>query len=247
VTRAVVVRSVAVAIVCKTPAYGQSKTRLSPPLTSAECAEISSCFIRDLSATIAPLTADGDVTGYALYAPRGSEHALGALLPGGFRLLAQSDGDLSARLIQGALDLLGAGHAGVIFLNSDSPTLPACIVREAVKAVRRADNVVLGAALDGGYTLIGLSQPHPHVFEDIPWSTSAVYAVTRERVATLGLPLVELPMWYDVDDEASLHMLEAELSGCPPPFAKVAGADAPATRRFLIERRQSASQQPLAP
>jgi hypothetical protein len=76
--------SVAVGIMCKTPAPGKSKTRLSPPLRPEECAGLSACFIRDLSQTIARLAEDGDVTGYAVYTPVGSEEALRRLLPAGF-------------------------------------------------------------------------------------------------------------------------------------------------------------------
>jgi len=95
--------------------------------------------------------------------------------------------------------------------------------------------VVLSPALDGGYTLVGLSRPHPRVFEDIPWSTDAVYRLTLERAREIALPVVEVPGWYDVDDEASLLLLEQELDGRRPEF--VAGADAPATRKFLAARR----------
>lgn len=231
--------TVAVAIVCKTPVVGMSKTRLSPPLRPEECAGLSACFIRDLSQTVQRLVADGDVTGYAVYTPRGTEAVLRPLLPDGFRLLAQGEGDLGARLIQCTSDLLDAGHAGVVLVNSDSPTLPRSILRAAVNAVRRADNVVLSPALDGGYTVIGLSKLHARLFEDIPWSTSAVHRLTLERAGEIGLPVVDVPTWYDIDDEASLHLLEAELSGERPTFAdpEIAGADAPATRRFLRERQ----------
>jgi hypothetical protein len=41
------VRTIAIGIVCKTPAAGFSKTRLSPPLRPDECAVLSACFIRD--------------------------------------------------------------------------------------------------------------------------------------------------------------------------------------------------------
>ena len=46
------VGTIAIAIMCKTPAAGRSKTRLSPPLAPADCAAISACFIRDLAQTI---------------------------------------------------------------------------------------------------------------------------------------------------------------------------------------------------
>jgi len=233
--------TVAVAIICKTPISGASKTRLSPPLRPDECAAISACFIRDLSKTIESLAGDGDVTGYAVYTPRGSEAALQRLLPAGFKLVPQIDGDFGERLLQAAIGVLQAGHAGALLLNSDSPTLPKAILRQAVDAVRRGDSVVLAPAFDGGYTLIGLSKPHARLFANIPWSTSDVYERTLDRAREIGLPVVNVPCWYDVDDASSLEMLEAELAGERPPFAAadLIGAEAPATRQFM-RARQSA-------
>lgn len=229
--------TVAVGIMCKTPAPGKSKTRLSPPLQPEECAGISACFIRDLSRTIGALAGDGGVAGYAVYTPVGSEAGLLPLLPPCFELLAQVDGDFGARLFHGARELLDAGHDGAILVNSDSPTLPLPILRAAVDAVRSRDTVVLSRAADGGYTLIGLSRPHRRLFEDISWSTSTVYQRTRERAAEIGVAVVDVPPWYDVDDAVSLRMLEDELAGHPPPFSTLHGADAPSTRRFLHERQ----------
>ena len=228
--------TIALAITCKTPNNGMSKTRLSPPLRPQECATISACFIRDLSSTIAAVAKYGGVTGYALYTPRGSEGLLRQLLPESFRLITQIEDDFGKRLLRGVTDLLASGHSGAILINSDSPTLPASILLEAVDSVHRGDNVVLSPAFDGGYTLIGLSQPHARLFEDIPWSTSDVYRVTLERSREIGLPVVNVPGWYDVDNAVSLHMLEAELAGQRPPFAATDGAEAPATQEFLRKR-----------
>jgi uncharacterized protein len=229
------VKTVAIGIVCKTPIAGRSKTRLSPPLRPEECAALSACFIRDISTTIATLMPDR-VTGYAVYTPRGSEAALRALLPLGFRLLPQCDGDLGARLERATVDLLDAGHGGAILVNSDSPTLPAAILTAAVQALRD-DAVVLSPAIDGGYTLVGLTKPHRRLFADIPWSTPEVYRLTRERAGEIGLAVVDVPPWYDVDDAASLGLLESELAGAPLPFNPgMTGAAAPATRTFLTRR-----------
>ena len=229
--------TVAVAIICKTPMAGKSKTRLSPPLRPEECAALSACFIRDLSRTIESLADDGDVAGYAVYTPLGTEIALRQLLPSHFSLALQGEGDLGERLMKGAVDLLAQGHEGAILVNSDSPTLPKAILRQAVDAVRRGDNVTLSPALDGGYTLVGLSRPHARLFSEIPWSTSEVYRLTLERADEIGLPVMNVPGWYDVDDAASFQMLEDEMSGRAPKFSSLAGADAPATRQFLRERK----------
>jgi hypothetical protein len=229
------VGTVAVGIVCKTPSPGQSKTRLSPPLQLHECAELSACFIRDLSRTVGALAGHGHVMGYAVYAPAGSADALRPLLPSGFRLMPQIEGTLDARLIHATAALLEAGHRASILVGSDSPTLPLSILGAAIDAVVAGDNVVLSPALDGGYTLVGLSRPHPRLFEDIPWSTDAVYRLTLARAREIAVPVVELPGWYDVDDVASLRLLEEELQGRQPAFA--AGAEASATKAFLASRR----------
>jgi uncharacterized protein len=230
-------QTVAIGIMCKTPAPGKSKTRLSPPLDPDDCAGLSACFIRDLAATIAQVAEVGDVAPYAVYTPVGSEGALRSLLPADFLLLPQVEhDDFGVRLFQAIDDLLRAGHAGAILVNSDSPTLPAAILRQAVDALRREDNTVLSPAIDGGYTLIGLSRAHRRLFEEIVWSTSSVYRSTLDRAREIELPVVNVPPWYDVDDAASLRVLEQELSGTIPDFSEIAGGAAPATRHFLKER-----------
>ena len=231
--------SVAVGLFCKTPAAGLSKTRLSPPLRPEECAALSACFIRDLADTIDEVAQEGLAVGYAVYTPAGTETALRKLLPPSFRLLLQTGDDFGARLIN-AMRALLARHDGAILVNADSPTLPAAILRAAVEATRRHDAVVLSPALDGGYTLIGLSRMHERLFADIPWSTSQVYPRTVARAAEIGLPVANVPGWYDVDDAASLALLISELDGRPPALAQAGlrGAHAPATRAHFAAREE---------
>ncbi len=227
-------RNVAVAIVCKTPLPGYSKTRLSPPLDPEDCAALSACFIEDLSRTVNSLCRDGDVTGYALYTPVGSAPQLRKLLPEIFQVLPQRDGDFGERLMAGAADLLSE-HDGAILVNSDSPTLPREILRAAVDALAN-DEIVLGPAHDGGYTLIGLTKLYSHLFHDIPWSTAAVFELTLKRAAEIGVRVAHVPGWYDIDDADSLKLLEDEISGKALPFTALPGSHAPATRRFLEAR-----------
>lgn len=235
-------RTVAVAIICKTPEAGKSKTRLSPPLRPEECAAISACFIGDLGRTIAALQHPA-ARPCSVYTPAGSEARLLEILPD-FALTLQGDGDLGARLDKGVRDLLGEGHAGAILISSDSPTLPPAILEAAVEAVLGGDRMVIVPAFDGGYTLIGLSQPHPELFTDMVWSVETVFDLTMRRAQEIGLPAVVLDMWYDVDDAQSYAMLEAELDGQPPPFARPGSAapDPVATRRFVEARRAMAEE-----
>ena len=106
------------------------------------------------------------------------------------------------------------GHAAACVLSADTPTLPTAILVTAVTLLltgskRRA---VIGACDDGGYYLLGMRRPHAGLFADIAWSTDTVAAKTRDRAAALGLDLVELPLWYDIDDATSLDRLVQETS-----------------------------------
>ena len=233
-------RSVAVGLFCKTPAAGQSKTRLSPPLHPEECAALSACFIRDLAATIDEVAREGVAVGYAVYTPAGTETALRKLLPSSFRLLPAEQRP-TARRADHAARCARASRAvtGAILVKAASPTLPAASLRAAVAATRN-DAVVLSPALDGGYTLVGLSRMHDRLFADIPWSTSEVYPRTVARAREIGLPVANVPGWYDVDDAASLALLLSELDGRPPALAQAGlrGAHAPATRAHFAAREE---------
>jgi hypothetical protein len=230
-------KTVGIAVLCKTPEAGNSKTRLSPPLDPDQCAEMSACFIRDLTANLESLCRDDAVAGYAVYTPVGSETRLRPLLPATFGLVKQSDGDFGRRLSTSVQDILALGHHGAIIINSDSPTLPPAIVAEAVTRLLERDCVVLSPAIDGGYTLIGLSHLHHHLFEDIPWSTDAVHRLTEERASEIGLPVCNVAPWYDVDDAESLRLLGRELAGQRPSFASPQHppAPAPATKAYLAK------------
>ena len=227
---------IAIGIFCKTPAAGLSKTRLSPPLRPEECAALSACFIRDVAATIAEVAHDGRAIGYAVYTPAGSEAELRALLPPGFRLLPQCEGDFGTRVAAAVRELLAA-HAGVILVNADSPTLPASILRAAVDATRQRRRCAQPCAR-WWLHLVGLSEFPEQLFTDVPWSTAQVHQTTVTRAQEIGLHVTNVPGWYDVDDAQSLALLQRELAGEPLPFAPAGiGAPAPATRSFFARRR----------
>lgn len=235
----------ALGVMIRTPRVGASKTRLVPPLTPTEAAELSVCFLRDTAANICAAAATAEViraggaAGVAVYTPAGSKQQLAALLPAQFQLLAQRGADLSARLQHATTDLLRAGYESLCLLGADSPTLPQAVLAAAVTELARAgDRIVLGPAHDGGYYLIGLKRPHLHLFTGIDWSTERVLAQTIARAEELKLEVGLLPAWYDVDDAASLARLCAELcqaqtdgDDCSGPV----GYSAPHTRALLAD------------
>jgi glycosyltransferase A (GT-A) superfamily protein (DUF2064 family) len=129
---------------------------------------------------------------------------------------------------------LRSGHGAVCLINSDSPTLPVgYLVTAATSLAAAGDRIVLGPATDGGYYLIGMKRPHPRLFEDIAWSTDRVFSQTLKRAEALGLSVIELPAWYDVDSTASLRTLIDEVLYGKPFRSVGTPTRATATRKYI--------------
>lgn len=227
----------ALAIMAKAPRPGKVKTRLSPPLTPDQAAEINTCFLKDTTFNIADLAEDFACAGVISYTPVGDEHFFDGLLPVGYRLIPQHGDGFGERLLTTAQDLFRCGFSSVCLIDSDSPTLPREAFAMAVDALQRpGDRIVLGPSHDGGYYLIGMKQAHAAPFENITWSTSSVFSETVAAIRRIGLELVTLPLWYDVDDAATLSILRSELiDGIQPEFTSLPGYVAEHSRRFLKE------------
>ena len=225
----------AMAVMAKAPRTGDVKTRLVPPLRVDEAAELSACFLKDITANFLAVSERAPVAGFVAYSPPGSESLFRDLVHPNIRLLPPRRIGLSYSLLHATEDLLEAGYRGACLVNADSPTLPTSILIEAVEALcAPGDRVVLGPAVDGGYYLIGLKRPHRRLFEDIAWSTERVFRQTLDRAASIGLEVATLPAWYDVDDAASLRWLCGEvLEGRQPPGCVERGYAAPETGAYL--------------
>jgi rSAM/selenodomain-associated transferase 1 len=217
----------AMGVMAKAPLPGRAKTRLCPPLGPAQAAALSAAFLRDVTENIALAARSAAIRGYVAYAPAGDEGSFAEHLAEGTALVLADGSPAMPADVQGfgrcllhaAEALFGLRYAAVCLVNSDSPTLPTAHLIEAASALLASgERIVLGPADDGGYYLLGMKRPHARLFADIAWSTSDVAAATRARAHALGLEVVTLPAWYDIDDAASLDRLIAGAdNGYPAP------------------------------
>lgn len=222
----------ALAVMTKAPRPGFVKTRLVPPLTHEQAAQLNIHFLRDTSAAISQ--ACGALAhGVGVYAPVGAESEYDGVLPNDFQLLVQRGDGFGERLRNAAADLFQIGFSSVCLIDSDSPTVSWDVYRGAVDLLRgKGDRVVLGPSGDGGYYLIGIKKLHERLFEEIDWSTDCVLEQTKERANQLGLEIKMLPVFDDVDDPAGLNRLCHDLLGRDQ---RSGDEIAPHTRRFLAE------------
>ena len=95
-----------------------------------------------------------------------------------------------------------------IVIGTDAPGVDSAYLRDAARLLSLQD-VVIGPALDGGYTLIGLRRPAAGLFEGIAWSTAHVLTQTRAAMRRLGLAHAELAALPDIDEPEDLQHLPA--------------------------------------
>jgi len=194
----------ALVIVSKAPRPGHAKTRLVPPLTPVEAADLARAFLLDTLAV-------GLSLGWecvSVVHPAADGALLRAVVPSQARLCAQRGKGLGNALSTAFEQHFAEGFQRVVLIDSDSPTLPRRLLHEASEQLAGHD-VSIGPSADGGYYLLGLRAPRPELFEGIVWSTPTVYAETLQRAR--GLRVQALPEWYDVDSAADLARLDADL------------------------------------
>jgi len=186
-------------VFAKAPVQGQVKTRLIPEIGADAATRVYRKLLEqilDISVDLPDVTGElwcsGDIDGKcAAYA---KQH--------GMSLHQQEGADLGERMHLAFESVLQRCDRAVL-IGSDSPEFDGDYLQAAFRALEEKDAVV-GPAEDGGYLLIGLKKPEPHLFRQITWSTNTVMAQTRSRLNELSLSWHELPVKRDIDEPQDL-------------------------------------------
>jgi uncharacterized protein len=206
----------ALAIFAKTPLPGLVKTRLTPPLSAEESADLYRCMLLDTIARVSTLPYDT----FLFY--HGDERYFRGIASAA-ELIAQQGDDLGARLAQAFALLDSRGYRACSVIGTDAPDLPLSYIEESFRSLDAGSDVVFGPAEDGGYYLVGVSGRHAELFHDIPWSSDKVLATSLERARASRLAAALLPSWYDVDCIDDLRR----------PGLSDPSSEAPLTRHFI--------------
>ena len=179
----------------KAPRPGQVKTRLAVTLGEAAACAAYERLVKSLLSNLASLS---EVE--FRFTPDDAGPEIQPWLRPGWTARGQGIGDLGRRLRSAFADAFAGGAKRVVIIGSDCPEVTVSDVREAWRELRTRD-LVVGPAVDGGYWLIGLREPQPALFENIPWSSESVLAETLRRARSQRLKMQLLRILEDVDDE----------------------------------------------
>jgi uncharacterized protein len=189
-------------IFAKQPLPGMVKTRLCPPLSPEQAAELYRICLEETVTRMRALPCCELAICYS-----GDENWFATSFPD-ITLVPQRGSDLGARMARCLSDWLAAGYEAAVLIGSDAPDLPLERIEQAFSALESAD-LVHGPALDGGYYLVGEAIHHAQLYQGIAWSTGKVLEQSLTKAAQLGLRSVLLEPWEDLDDLSALLRLVA--------------------------------------
>lgn len=184
-----------------------------PTLSPEQAATLYTAFLTDWCKTLAGLR---DIDLVIAYTPEDAQPDLQALIGDDAIYIPQIGADLGERLTSATQWAAKQGYTKILFVGSDSPTLPISYIHQAITLLDSRDTVI-GPSTDGGYYLIGFSAKTlattvPHVFEEIAWSTADVFQQTVTRIREAEVTLGLLPPWYDIDTPEDLAFLHAHIA-----------------------------------
>jgi len=197
----------AIIVFQKAAVSGKVKTRLAQRIGNAQTLQVYRFLVAHTHLQLAEI--DADI--FVFFA--GEPDANYGSNPN-YHIRQQSDEDLGLRMATAFAEVFDIGYEQVLVIGTDCYELYPAILEEAFQSFNQAD-LVIGPAKDGGYYLLGLTQPVPELFSGIAWSTSNVYTQSMAIAASLGISVYDLPLLSDVDRYEDLGEL-ASLIGIKP-------------------------------
>lgn len=189
---------------------GKVKTRLAAEIGDIAASQVYLAFLHTL---LQRLNHVGDER-TVVYAPSERISEFQTLGRNDWTLTPQSEGDLGERLINFCRSAMAAPSSmcNLVIIGSDCLDVDQTLIEQAFDALAH-HQVVLGPSYDGGYYLIGMSEFHAHLFQNIAWSTESVFEQTLERIHQQNLSCFQLPPHHDIDEIDDLNQLREKLEG----------------------------------
>lgn len=180
-------------VIAKEPRAGRVKTRLTPPFTPRQAAELAEAALADTLAAVADAPAARRVLVL--------DGSPGPWLPPGFDVVPQAAGGLDERLA----DAFAGCTGPALLIGMDTPQVtPALLTVDFAGC-----DAYFGPAEDGGFWALGLAVPDPALLRGVPMSTARTGAVQRARLVAAGLRVRDLPRLRDVDTAADARAVAA--------------------------------------
>lgn len=175
-------------VIAKAPVAGRSKTRLCPPCSPEQAAQLAEASLVDTLDAVSSTECGGRTIVL--------DGAPGDWLPEGFEVVPQVEGGLGDRLAGAFSGMEGPA----LLIGMDTPQVDPVLLGNSLERLHGSgEDAVLGLCPDGGYWAIGMRSSQPGAFEGVPMSTGRTGEAQLGRLRDLGLSVGLLPEVADVD------------------------------------------------
>ncbi len=212
----------------KAPRPGLVKTRMSPPLTLDQAADLYKAMLEDVLDASLRFAKELDLLPVLAFYPPDAAAEFIELAPPGYRLQIQHGADLAERMANAFAEAAAAGAERILLRGSDSPALGRDVHEEALRGLDSGDDLVLTPDQNGGYALIAMRTSCPPVFE-LPMSTDAVMEQTLAAARDIDRRTSLTSPCFDVDSVGDFRCID-ELSSaegldlCPRTVESISSA-----------------------
>ncbi|WP_375385477.1 DUF2064 domain-containing protein [uncultured Microbacterium sp.] len=211
----------ALVVIAKACIPGRVKTRLHPPFTLEEAAEIAAASLADTLETAATsavdrriLFFDGDPEGDGTAALQTA-----SFRSTGFETIAQPLGSLDER-IAAVFDVL---DEPTLLIGMDTPQVTSWHLRWPSWS-----DAVLGLSEDGGFWALGMREPRGDLVRGIPMSRTDTGDRQLAALLGAGLTVERLDVLRDVDTADDAEFVAAQI-----PWSRFAGAVSAASSKVV--------------
>lgn len=189
-------------VFCKAPVAGQVKTRLMPSMSADEAASVH----RFLTMRLLSLLTKAELCPVELWCSPNSNDSFFSECKKQFSVtLHKQYGDDLGERMDDALTTTLERYQYSLLMGCDCPSISINDLEKSINALMYGADLAIAPAEDGGYTMIGMSQPHSFVFDDIPWGTDKVLAMTEQVIKQQQLLCYKTPTQWDIDTIDDWH------------------------------------------
>jgi len=188
-------------VIAKECLPGKVKTRLHPPLSLEQAAELAAASLGDTLAAVGPLPATRRVLAFD-----------GRIVPdaaAGYDVVPQVDGGLDLRL--GAI--FDGCNEPAVLIGMDTPQVSAAILAPVFADWPDDVDAWFGPAADGGFWALAMRNPDGDLIRGVPMSQADTGARQLERLRGAGLRVRMLPTLTDVDHIEDAHLVASLAPG----------------------------------
>jgi len=184
--------SIPLIVFAKAPIAGQVKTRLQSHCSAQQAAEIAKLLLDECLSKVTAVWPGAIFLSVA----NDQQHPFILKMVDVYevRLVQQSSGDLGEKMHSSFEE---HGYPAAI-LGSDAPHISKAALLRSYEVLRSNANVI-GPSEDGGYYLIGLSNPSGCLFEGMGWGQSTVLNSTLSMAENNSIVLEQLESLNDID------------------------------------------------